>query len=256
MVIPMAGVYARILEGLERGPIHVTLIDPEKQGPRIASTMASDAQEGGTDLLLVGGTTGVDGESMDRTIEAIRERTDLPVVIFPASSVSLSPRADAILFMSLMNSRSVRYVNGEAVMGSFMVRQMDLETIPTGYVVVEPGMTVGEVGDVSLISRRDCRSASCYGLAAQYFGMRLFYMEGGSGVMDPIPDEMIKEVSSTIDIPLVVGGGISSPGRAEAAVKAGADIIVTGTLVEREGDIRSSVNELKKAMLRGWRDRP
>lgn len=254
--MPLAGVYARISEGLERGPIHVTLIDPEKQGPQLAASMASDAQRGGTDILLVGGTTGVDGAKMDRTIRAIRERCDLPVVIFPASSVSLSPRADAILFMSLMNSRSVRYVNGEAVMGSFMVRQMGLEPIPTGYVVVEPGMTVGEVGDVSLVSRHDCRSASCYGLAAQYFGMKLFYMEGGSGVKDPIPVDMIREVRSAIEIPLVVGGGISNPERAEAAVKAGADIIVTGTLVEKDGDIPSSVGELTKAMLRGWRGRP
>jgi phosphoglycerol geranylgeranyltransferase len=251
----LTGVYSLITEGLERGPLHVTLIDPERQEPEKAAVMAADARTGGTDILLVGGTTGVDAVKMDRTIEAIRELCDLPVVIFPASSVSLSPRADAILFMSLMNSRSVKYVNGEAVMGSFMIRQMGLEAIPTGYVVVDPGMTVGEVGEVSLVSRNDCKSASCYALAAQYFGMKLFYMEGGSGVKDPIPNEMISEVRSVIDIPLVVGGGISNPKRAEEAVKAGADIIVTGTLVEKERDIPSSVRELRKAMTRGWRDR-
>jgi phosphoglycerol geranylgeranyltransferase len=251
----LTGVYGLIIEGLEHGPLHVTLIDPDRQSPEKAAIMAADACRGGTDILLVGGTTGVDADGMDRTIAAIRERSDLPVVIFPASSHSLSPRADGVLFMSLMNSRSVKYVNGEAVMGSFMIRQMGLEPIPTGYIVVDPGMTVGEVGDVSLVSRNDCKSASCYALAAQYFGMKLFYMEGGSGVKDPIPDEMIEEVRSVIDIPLVVGGGISSPKRAEAAVQAGADIIVTGTLVEKERDIASSVRELKMAMTRGWRDR-
>lgn len=251
----MPGIYDRMTEGLRRGPIHVTLIDPEKQDPAKATSMALDAEVGGTDILLVGGTTGVDATKLDRTILSIKEKSDLPVVIFPASSVSISPRADAILFMSLMNSRSVRYVNGEAVMGSFLVRQMKLEPIPTGYIVVDPGMTVGEVGDVDLVPRNDCKGASCYALAAQYFGNKLFYMDGGSGVKDPIPVGMIEEVRSVISIPLVVGGGISNPKRAEAAVKAGADIIVTGTLVEKEMDIASSVRELKMAMTRGWRDR-
>jgi phosphoglycerol geranylgeranyltransferase len=251
----LTGIYERIMDGLKLGPLHVTLIDPDKQSPEKARTMALEAEEGGSDIILVGGTSGVDRKKMDDTTRQIKGRVDLPVILFPASSITLSPHADGILFMSLMNSRSVQFVNREAVMGSQAIREMGIEPIPTGYIVVEPGMLVGEVGDVSLLERDDCESAVCYALAAQYFGMKLFYLEGGSGVWTPVPAEMVREVKRTIDIPLVVGGGISNPGEARNIVSAGADIVVTGTLIEKDEDIVDSISELKRAMIEGWKGR-
>lgn len=251
----MSGVHDHIMETLEKGPVHVTLIDPDKQPPSKSASIASEACEGGTDIILVGGTTGVEASVMEEALKAIKGSVGIPVVIFPASSVSVSSYADAILFMSLMNSRSVRYVNREAVMGSHLIREIGLETIPTGYIVVEPGMLVGEVGEVDLIGREDCRSASCYALAAQFFGMKLFYLEGGSGVIEHLPLKMITSVKEAIDIPLVVGGGIKGPSEALDVVRAGVDIVVTGTLVEVEKDIQGAIRSVKKGMLEGWSER-
>ena len=200
-------------------------------------------------MIMVGGTKGVDIPKLATTLGSIRESTDLPLVIFPASSDLISERADAILMLSLMNSRNHRFIWGEAVRRAREIRGMDIETISTGYVVVEPGMLVGEVGEVDLIARDDPDLATSYGITAELMGMDLFYLEGGSGVKEPIPPKMISSIKEEISIPLVVGGGIRTPKFAAEAVRAGADIVVTGNVVEREGDITCSVRSLTEAIL-------
>ncbi|MFW3145782.1 MAG: geranylgeranylglyceryl/heptaprenylglyceryl phosphate synthase [Thermoplasmatota archaeon] len=251
----MSGVRDLISKRLERGPVHVTLIDPDKQGPERSASLASHAQEGGTDILLIGGTTGVNDEKLGTTISAVKAETSLPIIIFPTSHQVLSPDADAVFYMSLMNSRNLDYVIREAARGSLRIAEMGLEAIPVGYIVVEPGMTVGEVGDVDLIPRSDTRTAMEYAKAAELFGMDFCYLEGGSGVSEPIPYEMIRSVRSILSIPIILGGGINSPQRAFEAVKAGADVIVTGTFIEREKDLRSAVSSMTEAMGRAWKER-
>ena len=245
----------KISRGLEDGPIHVTLIDPDKQPPPRAASMAIEAESGGTDILLIGGTTGVDAAKLGATICAVREVSGLPIVIFPASSVSISCHADAIFFMSLLNSRDVRYVIREAARASLDLARSGIEVIPVGYLVFEPGMVVGRIGDVDLIARDDLRTAQEYAKAAELFGMGLCYLEGGSGVKEPIPPAMISAVREVVDIPIILGGGISDPRRARAAVTAGADVIVTGTMVEREPDITVAVRAMIDGMVKGWKER-
>jgi phosphoglycerol geranylgeranyltransferase len=240
---------------LNESPVHVTLIDPDKQPPGRAAEMAVQAEDGGTHILLIGGTTGVDAQKLGATLCAVKEVSDLPMVIFPASSTSISCHADAIFFMSLLNSRDVRYVVREAARASLELSRSGMEIIPVGYLVFEPGMLVGRIGDVDLIARDDIRTAQEYAKATELFGMGFCYLEGGSGVSEPIPSGMISAVREVIDIPIILGGGISDAAKAEEAVRAGADIIVTGTMVERETDIEGAVRDTVSGMVRGWKDR-
>ncbi|MGA1822980.1 MAG: geranylgeranylglyceryl/heptaprenylglyceryl phosphate synthase [Thermoplasmatota archaeon] len=251
----MPQVFKKIREMLVSGPLHVTLIDPDRQTPEKALEMVRQAEAGGTSIILVGGTTGVDQHKLDSTLDEIMGRTDLPVILFPASADVISHMVDGVLFMSLMNSRNPMMVIGEAVEGGVKIRDMGVEPISTGYVVVEPGMLVGKVGEVDLIQREDIDTAVKYAVSAEIMGMKLFYIEGGSGVEYPVPYDMIREIRKRVNIPLVVGGGIRSPEIAREAVLAGADIIVTGTMVEQEEDIEKSVSSMVNEMKNAYRER-
>src|SRR6266480_2750913 len=242
-------VYESILERRRKGPLHMTLLDPDKQAPAEAAALSSEAAAVGTDAIMVGGSTGVTQNQVDATVLAIKEAAKVPVILFPASAANLSPQADALYFMSLLNSRDPRLIIGEQRLAAPVVRAWGLETIPMAYLVVEPGMRAGEVGDAELISRKNPTVAVQYALAAQLLGMKLVYLEAGSGAPEPVPDRLIHAVREAIEIPLVVGGGIRTPGAAKAAIRAGADIVVTGTIVEvaREGDALRRIIETVKA---------
>src|SRR5438477_36107 len=242
-------VYESILERRRKGPLHMTLLDPDKQAPAEAAALSSEAAAVGTDAIMVGGSTGVTQNQVDATVLAIKEAAKVPVILFPASAANLSPHADALYFMSLLNSRDPRLIIGEQRLAAPVVRAWGLETIPMAYLVVEPGMRAGEVGDAELISRKNPTVAVQYALAAQLLGMKLVYLEAGSGAPEPVPDRLIHAVREAIEIPLVVGGGIRTPEAAKAAIRAGADIVVTGTIVEvaREGDALRRIIETVKA---------
>ncbi len=227
-------VLSYIKKKLKGGRLHMTLLDPEKGRIYDLSNLATMASDLGTDAIMVGGSTGIDQDLLDTNVKEIKARTLLPVILFPANSNTLSPYADAIYFMSLLNSRSVRLVVREQYRASQLIKNMGLETISMGYVVVDPGMKVGEVGEADLIPRDRPDEAVGYALTAEYFGMDLFYLEAGSGAPRPVPPEMIRAVKKESKLPLVVGGGIRSPEAAREVAKAGADIVVTGTVVERE----------------------
>ena len=151
--------------------------------------------------------------------------------------------------MSLLNSRDPRLIVGEQRLAAPIVRAWGLEAIPMAYLVVEPGMRAGEVGDADLISRKNPTVAVQYALAAQMLGMKLVYLEAGSGAPEPVPDRVIRAVRDAIDIPVVVGGGIRTPEAAHLVTRAGADIVVTGTIVEvaREGQALRRIIEAVKA---------
>ena len=242
-------VYESILERRKKGPLHMTLLDPDKQAPAEAAALSSEAAAAGTDAIMIGGSTGVTQNKVDATVLAIKEAAKVPVILFPASAANLSPHADALYFMSLLNSRDPRLIIGEQRLAAPVVRAWGLETIPMAYLVVEPGMRAGEVGDAELISRKNPTVAVQYALAAQLLGMKLVYLEAGSGAPEPVPDRLIRAVREAIEIPVVVGGGIRTPEAAKAAIHAGADIVVTGTIVEvaREGDALRRIIETVKA---------
>ena len=214
----------------------MTLIDPADDRGQAAGRRARAAADAGTDAIMVGGSTGYSPADLDGTVEAIKAAVRMPVILFPTSAGLLSGRADAIYFMIMMNSRDVRYLSREQMQGAPAVRKLGIEPISMGYVIIAPGMRVGEVGRAEVVPRSDARTAAAYALSAEYLGMDCVYLEAGSGAPRPVPPRMVSRVRATISIPLLVGGGIRTPAAAAAAARAGGDIIVTGTVAERPAD--------------------
>jgi phosphoglycerol geranylgeranyltransferase len=148
--------------------------------------------------------------------------------------------------MSLLNSRNADWIIGAQAKASTLIKELCIEPVSMAYVIVEPGMAAGRVGEADLIKKSESRRAVCYALAAQYFGFSLVYLEAGSGASSPVPKEMISAVRKSINIPLIVGGGIRSARQAQEAVAAGADIIVTGTIIEEKFDtIKEIISAVK-----------
>lgn len=230
------------------GAAHLTLIDPAKQTPVVAGNIASDAAEAGTDGIMVGGSTKAEGKLLDKTVRSTKKATDLPVILFPASEAGVSRHADAIFFMSMLNSRDPYFITGAQKLGAPLVKKFGLEPIPMAYLLVEPGGAAGEVGKADLIPRSKPEIAVAYALAAQYLGMSFVYLEAGSGADRPVPVEMVRAVDGATDVTLIVGGGIKTPEAAGERVRAGADIIVTGTLVEHTKDRKAEIREIVKAI--------
>lgn len=221
-----------ILERVARGKVHMTLLDPDKQDPAEARDLAAAASAAGTDAIMVGGSTGVTQAKVDEAVQAIKFGSTVPVILFPSGSTGLSRHADAVYFMSLLNSRSPRLIVREQQGAVRTIQKWGLEPIPMAYLIVEPGMRAGEVGDASPIPRDDPEQAVRWALTAEYFGMRLVYLEAGSGAPAPVPVEIVQAVRGAIRVPLIVGGGIRTPAVAAEIARAGADILVTGTFVE------------------------
>jgi phosphoglycerol geranylgeranyltransferase len=235
----------------KHGAGHLTLIDPDSQKPAEAAIMAEAAAQGGTDAIMVGGSIGAAGIRLYETVEQIKKKTDLPVILFPSSVAGLCENADAVFFMSLLNSRTPAYIVENQALGAPIVLRYGLEPIPMAYIIIEPGGTVGFVGDARLIPRKKPELAVAYALAAKYMGMRLIYLEAGSGADSPVPVPMVAAVKKAIgNTLLVVGGGIRSKEAAVELVAAGADLLVTGTAVERSRDASSFVSLLTKSIRR------
>ena len=238
-----------IFDTLKKHKLHMTLIDPAKQPPKDSEKISLAASNAGSDAIMVGGSTGVTQDNLDRTVDDIKKACKLPVIYFPSGANAIAKHADAIYFMSMLNSRNVKNVTGEHWRGAPIIKKLGLETISMGYVIVEPGMKVGEVGEADLVERDDVARAVGYGIATELFGMEFLYLEAGSGAPEPVPIEMIQAVRKSIRIPLIVGGGITSPDKAAAVAKAGADIVVTGTLVEN-GDFEPKLKAVIDAVHR------
>jgi phosphoglycerol geranylgeranyltransferase len=218
------------------GARHVVLLDPDKLNAESAATAAAKCSKAGVDALFVGGSTG-DRAAFANIIGIIKRNSKIPVILFPGSFEQIVPETDAVLFMSLLSGRNPRFLIEEQVKGAGLVKKYGLETIAMGYLLIESDKpsAVEKVSGTKPIPRKDVESAVNHALAAQYFGMDVVYLEGGSGVGLSVPNEMIKAVKTAIDIPLIVGGGIRSPDEAREKVLAGADIIVTGNVLEEKG---------------------
>ena len=235
----------------ERGAGHLTLIDPDSQSPDQAAAIARAAADGGTDAIMVGGSVGAAGVLLHQTVARIKEQTDLPVILFPSSVAGLCENADAVFFMSLLNSRSPNYLIENQAMGAPLVLRYRLEALPMAYIIIEPGGTVGYVGDARLIPRKKPELACAYALAGKYLGMRLVYLEAGSGADSPVPASMVALTKKLLgDVLIIVGGGIRSGAAAAELVAAGADLIVTGTAVEKSQDVASFISELTSSIRR------
>jgi len=233
-----------LLEKIEsEGAIHITLIDPEKVTPPQASRIAGKAKSSGTSAVMIGGSTFVSATHLDNVIKAVKRTVRIPVILFPNNVTGISRYADAIWFMSLLNSVDPYFLMGAQILGAPLVKKYGLEPIPLGYIIIGDGGTAGVVGKAVPVPYDKPELATAHALAGQYLGMRFIYLEAGSGAKKPVPPEMIRVVKNSIDVPLVVGGGIRSRGQALTAASAGADIIVTGNVME-DTEAKRKVSEI------------
>ncbi len=213
-----------------------TVLDPlDHKDVEHAVETARRTYEGGADAILIGGSTGVQGEILDEVAKRVREVVDIPIILFPGNIGTVTKYADALYFMSLLNSRNPYWITRAQMLAAPVVKRLGIEAIPTAYIVVEPGGTVGWVGDVDLIPRNKPKIAAAFALAADMMGFKLIITDAGSNPKEGhIPLEMIKAVRSVTTKPYVVAGGIRTPEEARKVVKAGADIIQVGTAFEKD----------------------
>ncbi len=228
---------------LKEHKMHITLIDPDEQTPEEAVEIAKQAQKAKSDAILLGGSI-TEQEVLNLTAKELKENVDLPIILFPGNITGVTKYADALLFMSLLNSTNPYWITGAQALAAPSVFKMGLETIPMGYLIVEPGGTVGWVGDAKAVPRNKSDLAVAYSLAAQYMGMKVIYLEAGSGADKHVPIEFIMKVKKLTDLIVIVGGGIRTAKDAQEVKQAGADIIITGTVVEESDDVYNKIKEL------------
>ncbi len=224
-----------IHEMLEKqGKLLFCSIDPlDYKNEEDAVKTAKAVNEGGADIVFIGGSTGAQGELLDRVATGIKEAIDVPLVLFPGNLATITRHADALLLLSVLNARNPYYITQVQTLAAPTLKMLNIEPLPTGYIVVQPGGTVGWVSDANLVPREKPKIAAALALAGQYQGNRFIYTDTGSNPrlqgFGPIPKEMIMAVRSAIDIPYIVGGGIISVEELKTAYAAGADIVKIGT---------------------------
>ncbi|MEB3806106.1 MAG: geranylgeranylglyceryl/heptaprenylglyceryl phosphate synthase [Desulfurococcales archaeon] len=237
-------------EERRKSRLHFTLIDPDKDSPESALERAKRARDAGTDAILVGGSTGVHEPTLSKTVEALKN-TGLPVILFPGNLNGLTPKADAVLFMTLLNSEDVYYLSGVQVQAAPLVLKMGLEPIPTAYIIVGYGGAAGYIGRARPIPYEHPELVAIHALAGAMMGAEVIYLEAGSGAPDPVPPEAVSYAKNLLgqaglDPLLLVGGGVRDPQTARELASAGADGLVTGTLAEKRPEMLEEVIEAFK----------
>ncbi|MFH1256321.1 MAG: geranylgeranylglyceryl/heptaprenylglyceryl phosphate synthase [Candidatus Diapherotrites archaeon] len=216
----------------EDGGLTFLQLDPPKFELKDIPALAKTAEENGLDAFAVGGSVGAQGELLDKTILALKENSSLPVILFPGNIATLSKHADAIYFMSMLNSLDPYWITGAQTASSLPIKKMGLEVIPTSYIIVEPGRAVGWIGRAKAIPRELPYLGAITALAGQFMGSKLIILESGGGAPSPAPEEMVKQTKKLVGIPLLVAGGVRNEKFAYDTIKAGADIIHVGTAIE------------------------
>ena len=237
------------------GASHIILIDPDDANPEVAAQRCVAAVAAGSKMIFVGGSSGTDEDNVHPTVVAIQEALELckwnasqdaglsetdwevPVVLFPQGAAALSPDADAITFMMLMNSSNPEFLVGEQVRGAPYIRKAGVEPMGMGYLVCAPGGKAGEVGQAKLLEAEQTDLVAAYAMCAESYGFSILYLEAGSGAHTPVNPELIRAAKAASDkLVLLVGGGIRDGATAKTALDAGADWIVTGNLCEEFAD--------------------
>ena len=250
----MGKVEKYIHERLEdSGAILLTLIDPvDYKGPEEAMNTGRDAARGGSDVVLIGGSIGAQGELLEYVTNGIKEATDVPVVLFPGNIATLTKHADAVYFMSLLNARNPYWITQAQMLSAPIIKQMGVEPLPVGYIVVSPGGTVGWVGDANLVPREKPRIAAALALAGEYLGNRFIVTDAGSNPQlqgsGPVPTEMVRAVKSVVSVPYIVAGGIRDKDSLINTIRSGADGIQIGTAIEGSNQVKKRTEFFAKLL--------
>ena len=239
-------------EGKQKGEKKLAvLIDPDKMRLQSLDKLLEKAVAAKVDYFFVGGSLIVN-DVMDYCLDAIREVSNIPSVLFPGSPQQVNPKANALLFLSLISGRNADLLIGQQVLSAPMLRRSGLETIPTGYMLIDGGAptTASYISGTQPIPANKDEIAFCTALAGEMLGLRTVYMDAGSGAKNPISESMISMVSRHIQIPLIVGGGMRTPEKAAANARAGADIIVVGNAFESNPDLVAEISVAVHAVSR------
>lgn len=230
-------IYQSILDLSGKKKILAILIDPDETDPQKLPLMLGSAAGAGVSLVLVGGS--LVNRPVDPLVAEIRKITSLPVLLFPGNPVQLSDKADGLLLLSLISGRNPEFLIGNHVIAARFLKESGLEVIPTGYMLIENGgaSSVEYMSNTRPLPRNKPDLAISTAIAGEMLGLKLIYMEGGSGAPGIIPPEIISAVRQNIGIPLIVGGGIRTAGDLKRVYDAGADIAVVGNSVEQDETI-------------------
>ncbi|MFC1693817.1 geranylgeranylglyceryl/heptaprenylglyceryl phosphate synthase [Candidatus Latescibacterota bacterium] len=211
----------------------LVLIDPDRSSATEIVDQAKRCCEAGVDALLIGSSLMMKDGFSDYA-QAARDAVDIPIIIFPGETSHVSTHADAILFLSLLSGRNPEYIIGEQVRSAPLIKKIGLEAISTAYLLIDSGhiTSVEFMSNTKPIPSDKPEIAVAHAMAAEIFGMKLIYLEAGSGAATTVPDETIRAVVSGVDIPVMVGGGIREPAMAAAKVNAGASFVVVGNHLE------------------------
>ena len=233
-----APIYEQLLDAHREGrPQLFVLVDPDKADPSALPGFVADAQDAGVDGFLIGGSLAL-LPRFEECIRAMKVAARVPVIIFPGGIHQVSGEADAILFLSIISGRNPEQLIGQHVLAAPMLRELGLEPISTGYMIISSeAVTSTEYMSYSKpIPREKPEIAAAHALAAEMLGMKLVYLEAGSGAPQSVPPQTIRMVRALVDIPIVVGGGIRTPGAAAEKVAAGASIVIIGNHFEDDGN--------------------
>lgn len=239
--------YTNILEKKAKGKkLFAILIDPDKQKNSVLSLIVQKANEANVDYFFVGGSL-LTNDNLDECIKTIKNNSNIPVILFPGNAMQINKNADGILFLSLISGRNPELLIGKQVISAPILKQTGLEVISTGYMLIDSGKptTASYMSNTLPIPRNKNGIATSTAIAGEYLGMKLIYMDGGSGAEKPIEIDMIKQVSNQINIPLIIGGGICNAQKAIDNCNAGADLIVVGNAIEKNTDL---ILEISKAV--------
>jgi len=219
------------------------LIDPDKVNDAAMEHLVKTSVDAGVDYIFVGGSLVV-SDYLDECVNSIKSKCSIPVILFPGSPSQITPSADALLYLSLISGRNPELLIGQHVVSAPLIKKSGLEIMPTGYMVVDGGAptTVSYISNASPLPSDKNEIAMCTAMAGEMLGMKLIYMDAGSGAKRPISESMIEKVSSCIQIPLIIGGGITNPEKAYLNCKAGADVIVVGNAIEKDPQLISEIS--------------
>lgn len=218
------------------------LIDPDKVNLDNLTNLLDLCIEYHADYIFVGGSL-ITNYVMGDVIAKIKSYTNIPVVLFPGNSLHIDNQADAILLLSLISGRNPDFLIGQHVISAPVLRKSGLEILPTGYILIDSGRqtTVSYISNTTPIPHDKSGIAACTAMAGEMLGLKLTYLDAGSGAMNPVSPEMIAAVRQSVDTPIIVGGGINSIKKAKNALSAGADVIVVGNGIEENIDLLKEI---------------
>ena len=229
-------IYSSIIKSRGKEKLFALLLDPDKCNFQHLSNLLPVVKQSNVSMLLVGGS--LVSSNINSFISEIRKQSQLPIVLFPGNALQFTPEADAILLLSLISGRNSDFLIGNHIIVSGAIKRSGIEAIATGYILIDGGVqtSVQYMSNTMPIPSSKIDIAVATALAGQQLGMKLIYLEAGSGAKNPVPVDMIKAIRNEIDIPLIVGGGLRTPEQVNAAWNAGADMVVVGNALENDID--------------------